>query len=98
MDFVDPVWKAIVKDYRGFKGSIFTEASSLNRDHKLSGACLNAAKKHGVMTDNDSFRFACMGDENLLYSISQVWFYFFPFQVVFLLIVSYTSYFFCFCI
>ena len=64
IDFVDPVWKAIVKDYRGFKDSIFTEASSLNRDHMLSCACLDAAKKHGVMTDNDSFRFAFMGDDN----------------------------------
>lgn len=55
-DFVDPMWIAILRNYRGYNDSYFKQATELNASRELSVECLTLARDLMIIDPKISFR------------------------------------------
>jgi len=75
LDYIDPMWCTIMSNYRGYDDAYFNPApaTSFGQAPKRPPGeeCLVFAREREILGDGISFRFAKIGDENLLSSINK---------------------------
>ncbi len=71
-DFVDPVWRSILKDYRGYRDDVFRPATEFHKPCELSTACLEFAREVNIVDNRMSFRVATLDDVTIINEFNKV--------------------------
>jgi hypothetical protein len=72
LDYIDPMWKKIVDQFRGYDETFFSLDPRLGQPLTISNDCIKFAQEHGILSHDIIFRFAAIGDELLLSEIAKV--------------------------
>ena len=72
LDYVDPMWKAIQKQYRGYNEQMFKAATEMNHTNIISEECIKYATRLGLLGDEMNFRAAEASDAKTLFQINTV--------------------------